>query len=124
MYFLKKKLEIAAAHKLPNYSGKCRELHGHNWFITVHCCCEDSNLDDHQMVLDFTEIKKIVNELDHSYLNDRIENPTAENIAQYLCNKIPACYMVEVEESKNNSIYYVKDQALFTIARNIGITKI
>jgi len=121
MYFLKKKIQIAAAHKLPNYEGKCRNLHGHNWYITVHCSCRDDALDDHDMVIDFTEIKKIVNQLDHVFLNDFIENPTAENIAKWLCEKIPTCFMVEVEEAENSQAFYVSDKQFYVIAKSLNL---
>lgn len=121
MYFLKKKIQIGAAHKLPNYPGKCKNLHGHNWNITVYCTCRDDQLDDHDMVIDFTEIKKIVNQLDHAFLNDFIENPTAENIAKWLCDKIPTCFMVEVEEAENSQAFYVKDEQIFLIAKQLNI---
>jgi len=124
MYFLKKKMQVSAAHKLPNYEGKCRNLHGHGWFITVYCACFDYALDNHDMVIDFTEIKKIVNQLDHAYLNDFIENPTAENISKYLCDRIPSCFMVEVVESEGSHAFYVNDKHIYTLAQNLGIVKI
>ena len=37
-------------------------------------------------------------------------NPTAENIAHWICGQVPHCYKVEVEESSNNSTIYVKDE--------------
>ena len=121
MYFLKKRIQVGSAHQLPNYPGKCKNLHGHNWNITVYCSCKDDKLDDHDMVIDFTEIKKIVNELDHGFLNDFIENPTAENISKWLCDKIPTCFMIEVEEAENSQAFYVKDEQIFLIAKQLHI---
>ena len=38
MYYVKKSLEISAAHRLTlDYESKCTALHGHNWIITVFC---------------------------------------------------------------------------------------
>lgn len=123
MYFLKKRIQVAGAHKLPNYPGKCKKLHGHNWIVVVYCACDDDKLNDHDMVIDFSEIKKIVNELDHEFFNDFIENPTAENLAKYFCDKIPTCFMVEVEEAEGSRAYYVKDESLFTFAQYLRMTK-
>ena len=36
MYYVRKTLEISAAHRLKlSYESKCSTLHGHNWIITV-----------------------------------------------------------------------------------------
>lgn len=107
MFYLEKTLEISAAHLLKlNYDSKCNNLHGHNWSITIHC--KNNLLDANGMVIDFTKIKEIVNELDHHSINEFIEQPTAENIAKFLCDKIEYCYKVKVIESNNNIIVYEK----------------
>jgi 6-pyruvoyl-tetrahydropterin synthase len=40
------------------------------------------------IIPDFSVIKETVNRLDHTYLNDIIENPTAETIAIWICKEI------------------------------------
>ena len=48
--------------------------------------------------------------LDHKNLNEVIPcNPTAENIARWVCDQIPACFKVEVQESEGNMVIYEKD---------------
>ena len=64
------------------------------------------------MVMDFTLIKrKISDKLDHKIINDVLPfNPTAENIAKWICDELaPFCYRVDVEESPNNSASYEID---------------
>lgn len=106
MYYVKKRLEVAGAHLLRlDYDSKCSNMHGHNWIITVFCKREE--LDENGMVVDFTRIKESVMFLDYKYLNTILEfNPTAENIARYICECIPHCYRVEVIESENNEAAY------------------
>ena len=104
-------MEISAAHQLRlTYRSKCEYLHGHNWIITVYCRARE--LDKNGMVVDFTEIKKLVQEkLDHKNLNDVLYfNPTAENIAEWICSRIPSCFKVEVQESEGNKAIYEEDQ--------------
>ena len=110
MYIVKKRLEFAAAHYLElSYESKCRALHGHNWIVTVWCRSEKLNADG--MVVDFDIIKRIVKEkLDHKVLNEVLPfNPTAENIARWICEQVPHCVKVEVCESEGNRVIYEKD---------------
>lgn len=110
MFIVKKRMEIAGAHRLNlNYESKCSNLHGHNWIITVWC--KSKTLDDNGMVIDFTHIKREVQEkLDHKFLNDVVEfNPTAENIAKWVCEQIPHCYRVSVQESEGNVATYERE---------------
>lgn len=110
MYRLAKRLEIAGAHKLTlDYDSKCRNLHGHNWIVTVYCQCEQ--LDNNGMICDFTHIKKMVHDkLDHQYLNDVVDfNPTAENMAKWICDQVPHCFRVDVQESEGNIATYERD---------------
>lgn len=110
MYTIIKRMEISASHSLRlSYPSKCENLHGHNWIITVHCQSSELNADG--MVIDFSHIKKIVmNRLDHQNLNDIFSfNPTAENIAKWVCDQIPTCFKVEVKESEGNIAIYEKD---------------
>lgn len=110
MYYLTKRIEISAAHRLTlDYPSKCTTMHGHNWIIDVHCRAKGLNANN--MVTDFTTIKElVVDRLDHKVLNDVLPfNPTAENIARHLCELIPNCYRVDVRESEGNTASYEKD---------------
>ena len=110
MYTVIKRLEISAAHSLSlTYESKCSNLHGHNWIVTVYCRAKE--LDENGMVTDFSHIKQnIQGQLDHKNLNEVLPfNPTAENIARWICKQIPACYKVEVQESEGNMAIYEED---------------
>lgn len=107
MYYVSKQMEISAAHQLRlSYESKCQNLHGHNWNVRVFCKSRTLNQDG--MVEDFTVIKKKVqDQLDHKNLNEVLGfNPTAENIARWICEQIPTCYKVSVQESDGNIATY------------------
>ena len=112
MFYLVKKIEISAAHRLSlNYESKCSNTHGHNWDITVHL--KSQTLDENGMIMDFSKIKKLIKEpLDHKVLNDIFDfNPTAENIAKWVCDTLgEKCYKVEVTESRDNTAIYARDE--------------
>lgn len=110
MYTVSKRMEIAGAHFLNlSYESKCANVHGHNWIVTVFCRAEKLNEDG--MVVDFKHIKNMVHEkLDHQYLNQVVDfNPTAENMAKWICDQVPGCFKVQVQESEGNIAIYEKD---------------
>ena len=98
-----KVIHFSYGHRLLNYDGACRHLHGHNGVIEVEVTSD--GLDAHGMVVDFGEIRDVVKgwvdaNLDHRMLLCRDDpaveilrgmhepvyvldgNPTAENIAR------------------------------------------
>lgn len=111
MYYVSKRMEIAGAHWLQlDYPSKCSNVHGHNWIVTVHC--KSKTLNPNGMVVDFTKIKEMIHDrLDHGLMNEALKgiNPTAENIAKWICNQVPHCYKVEVQESEGNTAIYEED---------------
>lgn len=89
-----KEFTIDSAHRLPNVpvGHKCQNVHGHTYRIKI---VVESELDAHLgWVIDFQDINKafqpVKDALDHRYLNDIVglENPTAEQIAIWIWNKI------------------------------------
>jgi 6-pyruvoyltetrahydropterin/6-carboxytetrahydropterin synthase len=105
MHKVTKELQFCYGHRLLNYDGKCRYLHGHNGRVQIELSADQ--LDALGMVRDFTEIKEVIQtwldeQLDHKMLlrhDDPILptlqkmgepvflfkiNPTAEAIAQVI----------------------------------------
>jgi 6-pyruvoyltetrahydropterin/6-carboxytetrahydropterin synthase len=110
MYYTKKIIEISASHSLKlNYESKCRDMHGHNWIITVYCKAE--KLNENGMVVDFSALKKqIKQKFDHKNLNEVVDfNPTAENIARWIVENVSNCYRADVQESLENTASYERD---------------
>lgn len=105
MYRVTRQIPFCYGHRLLDYAGKCKHLHGHNGLAVV--TLEGAELDERGMLVDFGEIKSklqrwIDEELDHNMilrrddpilplLQERGErvfvmeaNPTAENIARLI----------------------------------------
>jgi len=105
MYRVTREISFCYGHRLLNYEGKCRHLHGHNGRAVITLQTQD--LDNLGMVMDFSQIKRILQSwiddaLDHKmllheddpvlpFLRQRGEpvfvmrvNPTAENIARLI----------------------------------------
>ncbi len=80
-----------ASHFILDDKGSpCEELHGHTYKLIVTV---EGPVKEDGMVIDFTEIKRIVNKeimpsLDHKSLNDVFDNPTTEIVAQWIFDKL------------------------------------
>ena len=112
MYRIQKTILVSASHKLElSYPSECSNRHGQNWVITVYL--QAKKLDGNGMIADFAHIKKkIKRHLDHKYLNytsKEIGNPTAENIAKFVCDMIDYCYRVDVEECPGSLATYIEE---------------
>jgi 6-pyruvoyltetrahydropterin/6-carboxytetrahydropterin synthase len=107
MFKVTKRIDFCYGHRLLNYQGKCRHLHGHNGRVEIDI--DSAGLDPRGMVYDFADIKTAIKNwidemLDHRMLlckDDPMlpalkqrgelffvmdENPTAENIAKLIFN--------------------------------------
>jgi len=96
MYELKIVTQFSAAHRLENFYGKCEALHGHNWKVEVFL--NGDRLDEAGLVRDFGVVKartrEILEEIDHKFLNElpafQNQNPSSENLARYLFERLGA----------------------------------
>jgi 6-pyruvoyltetrahydropterin/6-carboxytetrahydropterin synthase len=100
-----KSFTFEMAHALWNYDGPCRNIHGHSYqlYVTVY---GQPNLDINNtklgMVIDFSDLKKIVNQcvvdfFDHSVvISSRASQPDIERVEQmfekfYVVDYQPTC---------------------------------
>jgi 6-pyruvoyltetrahydropterin/6-carboxytetrahydropterin synthase len=111
MHRVSREISFCYGHRLLNYDGKCRFLHGHNARAVI--TLEGDKLDHRGMLVDFTELKRVVGHwidqtLDHKMLLHRDDpalpllrqlgepvvvldvNPTAENIAKLIFEQAAA----------------------------------
>lgn len=89
MYRLRVKSHFDAAHYIKDYDGKCSREHGHRWDVELFLA--GNNLDELNMLIDFGNVKGVLNDvidlhLDHYQLNESlgVDNLTAEYLAQWL----------------------------------------
>jgi 6-pyruvoyltetrahydropterin/6-carboxytetrahydropterin synthase len=118
MYRVTREIHFCYGHRLLDYAGKCRHLHGHNGVAVVSL--EAPKLDAIGMLVDFGEIKQklqrwIDETLDHTMIlcrrdpllpllqerGERVyvmdDNPTAENIARLIYDRAAASGLPVVE---------------------------
>jgi 6-pyruvoyltetrahydropterin/6-carboxytetrahydropterin synthase len=118
MFRVTREISFCYGHRLLNYDGKCRHLHGHNGRAVI--TLEAPALDSRGMLVDFAEIKQSVQRwidetLDHNMLLCREDpllpvllergervfvmdtNPTAENIARLIYEQAVSAGLPVVE---------------------------
>jgi len=97
MYKLTVKGHFDAAHYIKDYvGGPCDRLHGHRWYVDV--CIEGETLDKRNILVDFSNVKKVLKDLftmtlDHYCLNDMLpetNNVTAEYLAKWIFEQVRA----------------------------------
>ncbi|MFA6269198.1 MAG: 6-carboxytetrahydropterin synthase [archaeon] len=66
MTLIKTSANFESAHRLSNYEGKCKRLHGHNWKVDLEV--ESTKLNEFGMVYDFTHLKIALSPFDHKIL--------------------------------------------------------
>lgn len=108
MFSVTREISFCYGHRLLDYDGKCRHLHGHNGRVVI--TLSSPNLDERGMVEDFSRLKRVVGgwideQLDHKMLLHKDDpllpflrqkgepvyvmevNPTAENIARLIFDR-------------------------------------
>lgn len=123
VYTLKVLTDFGSAHSLRHYPGDCARLHGHNWKVEVEVVSH--MLNELGIAIDFKAVKQaardVCGELDHRYLNEippfDTLNPTAENIAGYLYQRIGEklnsehvqVYAITLWETDNACVRYTEE---------------
>lgn len=126
MYYLTAENSFDSAHFLKGYKGKCSNIHGHRWKVSVHVCGEQLSKAEQTrgMLVDFSDIKDDLKEacekLDHKLIIEEgslkettlsaLEDegfelvvmpfrPTAENLARYFYSEMKSAgYEVDLVE--------------------------
>jgi len=116
MYELMIETEFAAAHRLKEVGGGCEQLHGHTWKVQVFV--KGERLDPYGILVDFRDVKRIVKKwtarLDHHYLNEVLgsTNPTTENIAKYLFQKLEKEVNLETIKLSKVRVWEARDSSI------------
>ncbi|TDN76378.1 6-pyruvoyltetrahydropterin/6-carboxytetrahydropterin synthase [Pseudonocardia autotrophica] len=105
-----RRYSFEAAHRLSWHPGKCRALHGHRYVMEVEAT---GPVDERGVVADFAELdaqveQHVLARLDHSYLNDLLNNPTAEltacMIGDWLSEAAVPWTMLRLWETERGSV--------------------
>lgn len=104
-----KEFNFEIAHALWNYDGPCKNLHGHSYklFVTVAGTpIDDKSSSKNGMVIDFGELKRIVNEeivdnLDHAVI---LNSDAARNIPGEMKQMFERSLIVDYQPTCENLV--------------------
>lgn len=133
-YELNKDMNFSAAHFVPHEdAGKCRNIHGHTYFVNITVAGDQLN--DSGFLVDFQLLKKMVhNRYDHRLLNEQQPDfndydsnyfPTTEVVARTIWENIqrylnelanqPKCLQVLVRETPTSYVIFRPKQGDFHV---------
>ena len=126
---LTKEFHFEMAHALWNYDGLCRNIHGHSYVLEVTIMGEpisDENNPKLGMVMDFGELKDIINkeiisQLDHSLVvNSKIPENQICNLAEISNNIIvvnyqPTCENLLIDFAQRLKKYFSAQTQLYSL---------
>jgi len=109
-------------HRLPDHFGKCKNIHGHSYKMMVEL---DGELDKNGMVLDYYELKKIVNpiieNLDHAFMVNENDKPVIEFLEKLDSKRVKVKFESTVE---NITRYFLNEIKKHNLPENIHKLKV
>lgn len=120
-FYITKQFDFEMAHALTEYSGKCRNIHGHSYKFEV--TVTGNREMESGMVIDFKKLKDIVNEtivnqLDHCLVLNK--NVDAELIDAVKRN-FERVKIVDFQPSTENLLDYFADLLLPKLPNNVHL---
>lgn len=124
---LTKAFTFETAHALHGYDGKCKNIHGHSYklFVTVKGIpSEDINDVKLGMVMDFGDLKKIVNKeivdlFDHAILLN--ENSPHKSLGEKLLSEGHNVVFTDYQPSAENMILWIVERIKPLLPKNIDL---
>ena len=109
MFRVTQEIEFCYGHRLLNYDGKCKYLHGHNGKAVI--VLESEELDHRGMLVDFSDIKKHVAGWIDSNLDHRMILNEADPVAKYLQQQGEPLFLIESNPTAENIAKLIYDFA-------------
>lgn len=107
MFRVTREIKFCYGHRLLNYNGKCKHLHGHNGLAII--VIEAPELDHLGMVMDFSRIKQVVNSWIDENLDHRMILHRDDPVLPTLLQMGEPCYVVDVNPTAENIAKLIYD---------------
>jgi 6-pyruvoyltetrahydropterin/6-carboxytetrahydropterin synthase len=119
VYRVTREIRFCYGHRLLNYDGKCRHLHGHNGRAVI--TIEADRLDGLGMVLDFSHIKDVVSAWIDATLDHRMLLHRDDPVLAYLRQQGEPVYVLDVNPTAENIARLIFD---FTAAQGFPVVEV
>ena len=119
MFRVVREIEFCYGHRLLNYDGKCRYLHGHNGKAMI--TMEGQDLDYRGMVVDFSDIKKQVSSWIDANLDHRMILNAADPVVDYLKQQGEPVFLMDTNPTAENIAKLIFD---FAKSQKLPVTEV
>ena len=122
-----KQFSFEMAHALRNYDGLCRNIHGHSYKMDITLAGQplhDESSPKNGMVMDFGDLKRLVNEeiislLDHALvLSDKTDNQLIEILKQ----NYEKIVIVDFQPTTENLLNFIADKIKARLPERVALT--
>ena len=122
-----KQFSFEMAHALRNYDGLCRNIHGHSYKMDITLAGQpllDETSPKNGMVMDFGDLKKLVNEeiislLDHALV---LNNKTDEKLVGMLKQNFEKIVVVDFQPTTENLLNFIADKLKAKLPNRVSLT--
>ncbi len=119
MFRVTQEIEFCYGHRLLNYDGKCKHLHGHNGKAVI--VLEADTLDYRGMLVDFSDIKKQIAGWIDSNLDHRMILNTADPVKDYLQQQGEPLFLIDSNPTAENIAKLIYD---FAISQKLPVSEV
>jgi 6-pyruvoyltetrahydropterin/6-carboxytetrahydropterin synthase len=111
MYGVTREIPFCYGHRLLDYAGKCKYLHGHNGTAVISL--EGESLDHLGMVVDFSKLNQTVGKWIDDHLDHRMILHRDDPALEYLRAQGEPIYVMDLNPTAENIAKLIFDQARF-----------
>jgi 6-pyruvoyltetrahydropterin/6-carboxytetrahydropterin synthase len=111
MYGVTREIPFCYGHRLLDYAGKCKYLHGHNGTAVISL--EGESLDHLGMVVDFSKLKQTLGKWIDDHLDHRMILHRDDPALEYLRAQGEPIYVMDLNPTAENIAKLIFDQSRF-----------
>ena len=119
MFRVTQEIDFCYGHRLLQYDGKCKHLHGHNGRAII--TLQADQLDHRGMLVDFSDIKKHVAGWIDSNLDHRMILNAADPVVDYLKSQGEPLFLIESNPTAENIAKLIYD---FARSQNLPVIEV
>jgi len=114
MHYIEKRFTLPIGHRLSKHKGRCFSIHGHNFTVLVGVKAHELNEND--MIIDFSDLKAIVSgfldNLDHCLLLNENKDQDLVDLLKKMDMRVTAVDFDPTAEKLSSEIYWEIERTL------------